>query len=120
MEKSGSIVGQYITNKTDDKMTKKSVKGIGRIKKMESLGDFDVDKIADAIDANKDIIRRVEPGESGEYSISIYLNLRATKDKLVCGVADLFKRFDACSVDLDYDKGVRILKFWWDESARNF
>lgn len=98
-------------------MTKKYVPGIDEIKKMESLGDFDVDKIVEVIESNKDIIRRVEPGE---YSISIYLNLRATKDKLVGGMVDMFGKFGAHSVDLDYDKGIRILKFWWDSSARSF
>lgn len=97
-------------------MVKKSVLGIGKIRKMESLGDFDVDKIVEVINTNKDIIRKVE--SDCEDSISVYLNLRATKDKLVSGMIDIFGKFNAHSVDLHYDKGVRILKFWWDSSER--
>ena len=99
-------------------MAKKSVLGIGKIRKMESSGDFEVEKVVEVINANKDIIRKVE--SDGEDSISIYLNLRATKDKLVGGIVEMYDKFNARSVDLHYDKGIRILKFWWDSSARNF
>lgn len=98
-------------------MIKKSVPGIDGIKKMESLGDFDVDKIVGVIDANKDIIHKVEVDG---YSVSIYLNLSVNKKTLVDGLADMFNRFGQSSADLVADNGVRILKFWWDSSARNF
>lgn len=45
-------------------MTKKSVPGIDNVKKMESLGDFDVDKIVGIIEANKNIIHKVEAGKN--------------------------------------------------------
>lgn len=96
-------------------MTKKSVRGIGKIKKMESSGDFDVDKIIDVVKANKDIMRKVETGEN---HIDVYLNLRASKQRLADGIAEMYKKFCACSVDLEYDKGIRVLKFWWDGSVR--
>lgn len=96
-------------------MTKKSVRGIDNVRKMESSGDFDADKIVDAVIANKDVIRKVEISEN---HIDVYLNLRASKQRLVDGIAEMYKKFDACTVDLEYDKGIRVLKFWWDSSAR--
>ncbi len=99
-------------------MTKKSksVPGIDDIKKMESLGDFDVDRILKVIETNKDIINKVE---AGNYSISVNLNLSGvSKLRLADGITALFKNFHAFSVDMICDNGVRTLQFWWDSSAR--
>lgn len=97
-------------------MTKKSVPGIDEVVKIESSGDFDVEKVVETIRANRDIISKVE---AGDYSISVYLDLRADRKRLVDGIADICSKFHACSVDLDCNVGVRIFKFWWDSSARN-
>ncbi len=75
-------------------MTKKSVRGIERIRDMESYGNFDTDKIVDVVIANKDIIRKVETGEG---RIDVYLNLRANKQRLVDGMVEIFKKFNAYS-----------------------
>lgn len=69
-------------------MTKRPVRpvsGIDKVKKMESSGDFDVEKVVETVD----------------------------------GITDIYAKFNAYSVDLIADNGVRILKFWWDGSARN-
>lgn len=97
-------------------MTKKSVPGIDKVKEMESSGDFDVEKVVEVIDANKDIIYKVEVDD---YSISIYLNVGVSKLRLVDGIVDIYGKFNAYSADLIADNGVRILTFWWDGSARN-
>lgn len=101
-------------------MTKdsKSVPGIDEVKKMESIGDFDVDTIVKVIEANKDIINKVEGGRE-DFSIKVNLNLSGvSKLRLADGITDLFKNFRALSVDMICDNGVRTLQFWWDSSAR--
>jgi len=96
-------------------MTKKSVHGIESVKDMESSGNFDADKIVEVLITNKDIIRKVETGKD---HIDVYLNLRASRQRLVDGIAEMYKKFDACTVDLECDKGIRVLSFWWDSSDR--
>jgi hypothetical protein len=106
-------------------MTKKSIRpvpGIDKVEKMESSGNFEVEKVIEVISDNKDIINNVEAGDSdaGDYSISVNLNIGGvSKVRLVDGVVDMFNRFNQSSVDLIADNGVRTLKFWWDSSARN-
>jgi hypothetical protein len=97
-------------------MTEKSVPGIDKVKEMESSGDFDVEKVVQVIDDNRDIILKVE---AEDYSISIYLDLSADKKRLVDGIADMCSKFHAYSLDLSCDVDIRIFKFWWDDSARN-
>ena len=100
---------------------KESVKGIEKIKCIESLGGFDTDDIIKTIELHKDAILKVErvdvlsiSRQSDDYAIEIYLNLRADKKKLIDAVVDMFKKFKAASVDLECDDGVRMLTFWWD------
>lgn len=89
---------------------KESVVGIDKVRKMENSGDFEVEKVVEAIESNKDIIQKVE---TGEHYICVYMNLGADRRRLVDGIADLYSRFSACSVDLNCDVGIRIFKFWW-------
>ena len=92
-------------------MTKESVPGIDKVKKMENSGNFAVEKVVGFIDANKDIIRKVE---AGDYSISVHMNLNVNKRRLVDGIVDMYSIFHARAVDLRCDVGVRIFKFWWN------
>jgi hypothetical protein len=105
-----------LNRKMESYMTKKSVPGIEEVEKMESSGDFEVEKVVEVIDANKDIIHKVEVDE---YSISVHLNFGASKHRLVDGIADIYGKFNAYSADMICDNSGRILKFWWDGSARN-
>lgn len=99
----------------------KPVPGIGEVEKMESSGNFDVEKVVEVINDNRDIIYKVEAGEGEDnYSISVNLNFSVPKHRLVDGIADMFNRFNQSSADLVADNGVRTFKFWWDSSARNF
>lgn len=105
-------------------MTKRPVKpvpGIDEVEKMESSGNFDVEKVVEVINNNRDIIYKVEAGdfESDDYSVSVNLNFSVPKHRLVDGIADMFTRFNQSSADLIADNGVRTLKFWWDSSVRN-
>lgn len=96
-------------------MTKESVPGIDEVKRMESSGNFKVEKVVEFIDTNMDIISRVEAGEN---SISVHMDLSANKHRLSDGIADMYSKFNAHSVDLSCDIGIRIFKFCWDKSAR--
>lgn len=90
-----------------------TVPGISEIGDMPYSENFDIEEIAKIAEENKDIILKVEP--INEDSLDVYINLDAEKQRLVDGIVDMFNRFHATSVDLDYKQdGVRILGFQWD------
>ena len=106
---------------------KKQVQGIRSVKNIEDFSGFDSEQVVRTIEENKDIILKVEPykpHDSFEDAIDVYLNLKAEKTRLVDGILNIFNKFEATSVNLEYNKtrgtthGIRILRFWWDRHDR--
>lgn len=99
------------TNPMDEE-EEESVPGINEIKESEDFNDFEPKKIVEIVEANKNIIKKVE--SIARNSIDIYLNLGINRQDLVKGIIDMINNFGATSVEYEERRGEMILGFAWD------
>lgn len=88
-----------------------SVPGINEIRESEDFNDFESKKIVEIVEANKNIIKKVE--SIARNSIDIYLNLGTNRQDLVKGIIDMINEFGATSVEYEERRGEMILGFAW-------